>query len=131
LFFEKLKEKDKNLNGKKYFYINIWDIICQPCIREMPWLDSLAGTLKKDVAYVFVSDNDEEVAANCIKRKKYNSKNFVFLNGMNEFVSAICNEKGSKTKVYPTVLILNDKGKLLHYSTGAYENSKEAVEFLD
>lgn len=127
----RLKEKDKTLVNKKYYYVNVWTNWCMPCIKEMPWLDSLAGTLNKDVGYIFVSDVSNEVANACIKRKNYNLKNFVFLNDMNDFVSAICNEKGTKSKAYPMVLILGNKGNLLHYSVGAYENVKEASEFVD
>ena len=95
----------------------------------MPWLDSIAGTLKKDVAYVFVSDLTDKAADNCIKNKKYDLKNFVFVNDMNDFISSICNEQKLKGRSYPMVLILDNKGKLLHYSIGAYENLKEAKDF--
>lgn len=131
LFVERLKEKNSTIASKKYYYINVWNNWCAPCIKEMPWLDSIAGTLHKDVGYVFVSDISESVANSCIKRKNYNLKNFVFLNDMNDFVSAICNEKGTKNKVYPMVLIIDNTGNLVHYSVGAYENVKEATEFID
>jgi thiol-disulfide isomerase/thioredoxin len=130
-FVAKLRAKDLSVANKKYYYINIWTNWCIPCIKEMPWLDSLAGTINKDVGYIFVSDISDEVANTCIKRKNYNLKNFVFVNDMNDFVSGICNEKGTKNKVYPMVLILGKNGKLLHYSVGAYENVKEASEFVD
>src|ERR1700743_1838219 len=48
IFLAKLKEGNKSLLGKKYYYINIWTNWCKPCIREMPWLDSIAGSLSKD-----------------------------------------------------------------------------------
>ena len=58
-------------------------------------------------------------------------KNFIFLNDMSDFISAICNEQGVKGKSYPMVLILDNKGKVLHYSVGAYQNLKEAAEFSE
>ena len=97
-FITKLKQKDQKLANKKYFYINTWATFCSPCIKEMPFLDSLAGTLRNDVAYVFVSEISDESATSCIKRHKYNIKNFIFLNDMGDFISGICNEKGTKTK---------------------------------
>lgn len=130
-FFIKLKEKDKSIAAKKYFYVNIWTNWCKPCIKEMPWLDSLAGTFNKDVGYIFVSDISESLADSCIKRNRYNLKNFIFLNDMNDFVSGICNERGTRTKVYPMVLILGNKGKILHYTVGAYGNRNEAMEFVE
>lgn len=130
-FKTKLKDRDKNLANKKYYYINTWAIFCQPCIKEMPWLDSIAGTLNKDVAYIFASDLSDKAANACIDRKNYHLKNFIFLNDMSDFISAICNEQGVKGKSYPMVLILDNKGKVLHYSVGAYQNLKEAAEFSE
>lgn len=131
IFASKLKEKDSTLLNKKYYYINVWTSFCKPCIKEMPWLDSLAGRLNKDVGYFFVTDMSEGAANQCIKRTNYKLKNFVFLNDMNDFVSAICNEKGTRSKIYPMVLILSNKGELLHSSNGAYESKREAAGFLE
>lgn len=131
LFTKALKTKNRSLLNKKYYYINIWASFCAPCIREMPWLDTIADTLRKDVGYVFLSDMSDEVADKCIKRKNFTINNFVFLNDMNEFVSAICNERGVKNKAYPMVLILSNKGELLHYSVGAYGNVREAAGFAE
>jgi thiol-disulfide isomerase/thioredoxin len=111
LFTEKLKINNKALLNKKYFYINIWTNWCKPCIKEMPWLDSIAGTLNKDVGYVFMSDLPNKTAEECIKKKNYDIKNFIFLNDMSHFVDAICNEQGRKSKAYPMVLILSNDGK--------------------
>jgi thiol-disulfide isomerase/thioredoxin len=129
LFQAKLREDNRSLLEKKYYYINIWTNWCKPCIREMPWLDSIAGSLNKDVGYVFLSDISESVANSSLKKLNYSMKKFVFLNDMNDFVSAICNEQGTKVKMYPMVLILSNKGKVLHYSIGAYSNKREAAGF--
>ena len=131
IFTNKLKYKHGDLLNKKYYYINIWPNWCIPCVNEMPWLDSIAGNLKKDVGYIFLSDISDSVANNCIRKNNYNLKNFVFLNDMNDFVSAICNEKGTKSKAYPMVLILSNKGLLLHYSIGAYGSAREASDFAE
>ncbi len=130
-FVSKLKAKDKNIANRKYYYVNIWTTWCMPCVKEIPWLDSLAGTLNKDVGYVFVSDQTDKVIMDCLKRKKFDVKNFVFLNDMNDFVSGICNERKITTKSYPMVLIMDDKGKILYYENGAYENLKDASEFCE
>ena len=130
-FITKLKEKDTTCANKKYYYVNVWTNWCSPCIKEMPLLDSLAGTLNKDVGYIFVSHISDEAANNCIKRNNYYFKKFIFLNDMNDFVSGICNELIIKTKVYPMVLILDQKGKIFHYSTGTCENSIELKELAN
>jgi hypothetical protein len=97
----------------------------------MPWLDSLAGKLDKDVGYFFVSEMSDASADSCIKRNNYKIKNFVFLNNMNEFVEALCRENKIKTLTYPTLLILNDKGELLLNTVGAYSNKREAAGFIE
>lgn len=127
----KLKDEHRILSNKKYYYINIWTSWCAPCIQEMPWLDSIAGNLRKDVGYIFISDISDTVADKVIKRKKYKIENFILLNDMNDFVSGICNEQGITNKAYPMVLIMSNKGEVLHYSIGAYANKKESSRFAD
>lgn len=131
LFTARLKEKNKALPNKKYYYINIWIDWCKPCIREMPWLDSLAGTTNKDIGYFFVSEMSDGRSDSSLNRRNFNLKNFVFLNEMDDFVSAICNKVGRKSKAYPMAAILNSKGELLHFSIGAYSNRNEAIAFTE
>ena len=45
---------------------------------------------------------------------------------MGNFVSAVFNQKGSKSKIYPTVLIFDSTGKIYHSDTGAFETYNEA-----
>lgn len=129
MFTLKLKQSHSKLLNKQYYYVNIWTSWCKPCIKEMPWLDSIAGTLTKDVGYCFVSEVSQSVADSCLKRRKYNLKNFVFMNDMDSFVSAVCAKRGIKNKLYPMSLILNNKNEVIHYSVGAYSNQREAAEF--
>lgn len=132
LFRSRLKQKHSALAQKKYFYVNIWTNWCRPCLHEMPWLDSIAGTLgKENVAYLFVSPISDSLANTTLKRKNYRLKNFVFLNDMHDFVSSVSNEQQGKTIVYPMTLILTNTGKVLHYSTGAYSNKQEALGFAE
>lgn len=131
LFKEKLNKEHLTISEKKYYYINIWTSWCKPCIKEMPWLDSISTNLRKDVGYVFLTDLNNELANKVIDRNNYHFKNFILLNDMNDFVSGICNEQGIKTKTYPMVLILSNTGEVLHYSIGAYSNKREAADFAD
>lgn len=131
IFQTKLRSNNSALLKKKYFYINIWTTWCKPCIREMPWLDSIAGTLDKDVGYFFLTDMSESVTSAVLKKTDFHLNNFVFLNDMNDFVSSICNERKIKNKTYPMVLILNNEGDLLHFSIGAYSSKSEAAGFVE
>lgn len=130
-FTDSLRAKNPELASKKYFYISTWAGFCAPCIKEMPWLDSLAGTADKNVAYVFVSGMSDNSANAILKRRQYNIKNFVFLNNQNDFISSICNERKEKTIVYPMQMIYKNNGDPVYYETGAYESAKEAVDFVD
>lgn len=129
LLHQGLKAQDSSLLNKKYYYINLWTDWCKPCLREMPWLDSTAGTLNKDVGYFFVSSLPEVKAEDCIKKKNYHIKNFVYLNDMQEFVSAAFNELNKKSAVYPLSLLLTREGKIIRSEIGALENRAAASEF--
>ncbi|HWY11173.1 MAG TPA: redoxin domain-containing protein [Bacteroidia bacterium] len=132
MFNDSVKKKYPELSGKKYFYINMWAMFCSPCIKEMPWLDSLSGTINRmDVAYIFLAGESDKATNSLIERKKFKIKNFVYLNNMNDFISSVYNEQKKKSVVYPTVLIIDSKGKIYHSSTGAFENQNETKEFVD
>jgi thiol-disulfide isomerase/thioredoxin len=128
--FKRLKDamrlKVKNSTAK-YYYVNIWTTWCGPCVREMPWLDSIAGKMKKDVNYVFVSPYSEATCSTY--QKKYKISNFTYLGNMSDFISAVCTKKKIKNPSFPMVLILNGRGEILHYSVGAYSNVAEAADF--
>ena len=90
MFKDSLKKKYPELADKKYFYINMWAMFCGPCIKEMPWLDSLAGAMeRKDVAYIFLAGESDKATNSMLERKKYKIKNFVYLNNMSDFISAV------------------------------------------
>lgn len=129
LFQQQVKLQDSALINKKYYYINLWTDWCKPCLREMPWLDSTAGTLDKDVAYFFVSSLHEAKASECIKKKNYQIKNFVYLNGMQEFVSAAFNEFNKKSVVYPLSIIMTKEGKVIGSYIGALEKRSASSQF--
>lgn len=129
---DSLDKKHPELAGKKYFYINMWAMFCGPCIKEMPWLDSLAGTMeRKDVAYIFLAGESDKATNAMMERKKFKIKNFVYLNNMSDFISSVYNEQKKKSISYPTIVIIDNKDKIIKYETGAYENVTEAKEFLD
>ncbi len=129
---DSIKKKNPELAGKKYFYVNMWAMFCSPCIKEMPWLDSLAGTMeRKDVAYIFLAGESDKATNALIERKKFKIKNFVYLNNMSDFISAVYTEQKKKSISYPTIVIFDNKDRIIKYETGAFENIAEAKEFVD
>lgn len=129
-FSDTLKKHNPTSFKKKYYYINVWASFCNPCFKEMPYLDSLAGTLKSDVAYIFLSELSDLYAIDVLNRKNIQTKNFLYLNNQNNFVSGICNENKIKTKAYPMKIVLDQKGNIYHFSLGGYSNDHEFEEFI-
>ena len=116
--FDKLEEKDKNILSNKYFYFNFWDTRCKPCIKEMPALDSIANLTKAKIAYIYLSDEDDETINGFLKRKNIISKNFIYLNDMNYFMSAVYKKVNGKFKAYPTHVVTDSTGNILYFSQG-------------
>ena len=127
--FKRKAKLDNRLNEQKYYFINIWNTICIPCIKEMPLLDSIAGLNNKNISYFYVSDNSEKQTINCLNKHKISCKNFQYLNDMNDFISSIFNEKGSKNKIYPIQMIVDSNGAIKYYQEGAI-SSPEAIANL-
>jgi thiol-disulfide isomerase/thioredoxin len=119
--FDGLGKKKPELLGKKYFYVNVWDKTCKPCIAEMPELDLIAQTIKKDVGFIFVTDDSDSETAGILERKKFAIKNFVFLNEMDDFIIGVMKEK--KVNSLPIHLIIDSEGKILFCQTGRMEFS--------
>lgn len=126
-----LFQKHPSFQNKKRFYINIWTNWCKPCIREMPWLDTLANKLPNDWAFVFVSDMSDETAGKILQKFRPPLKNFVALNNCGDFVEAVCRQQKIHFKTYPMALVLNQDGQVLHFSVGAYNSALEARNFLE
>lgn len=125
------KLKKQTLSNEKYYYVTTWANFCIPCLKEMPLIDSIAGAYKKDISVIFVSDISQNAANYCLKQRNYNLKNSLFLNDMNDFISAVCNEAKLDTKIYPMHIILNNKGEIFYFFTGTFENIKSARKLLD
>jgi hypothetical protein len=87
----------------------------------MPELDSIAQTIKKDVGFVFVTDDSDSETASILERKKFAIKNFVFLNEMDDFIIGVMKEK--KVNSLPIHLIIDNEGRILFCQTGRMEFS--------
>ncbi len=113
---------------KKYYFISIWNIMCVPCIKEMPLLDTLADYVnRKDFGYLYVTENGEKMINQFRERKKINSRNFTFLNDADKYISSILTTLKLKNRQYPIQLIINAKGEILFNQIGAFESSKDTV----
>lgn len=117
--FNKLKQKDNKILLKKYFYFNKWNTKCKPCVKEMPTLDSLANTLKADIAYIYVSDESDEIINDFLEKKHISSNHFIYMNDMNYFISAVYKKMNNNFKAFPTHVIMDSTGQVLYFSQGS------------
>lgn len=126
----RLAHKDPLSLNRNYLYVNIWTSWCLPCVREMPWLDSLAGTIDKDVNFLFVTDMQEYQVISFLEKRNMKIKNFIMLNNMGKLITAICRKNEEKSMIYPLELIIDRRGRLLFSSHGAYESAADARHFI-
>ncbi|MGZ3883225.1 MAG: TlpA family protein disulfide reductase [Bacteroidia bacterium] len=120
-FADSLKKKFPKISNKEYYYVNIWNTFCKPCIDEMPILDSIAPFFQnKNIAFILITDDKNSVVENFFQKKHLKYNNLHFLNSMNSFISAICIEKGNKNKLLPMHIVINHEGKILYYGIGSF-----------
>ena len=127
---DSIRRKFPELRNKKYIFLGTWAPFCAPCIREMPWLDSLAGNASKDIAYIFISGVSDSAEYKIIQSRKYHIKHFRYLNNSDPIISAICKAQNKKSISFPMTVICDSAGKVLHKSIGAAVNFAEATQLF-
>ena len=130
-FIKLLRESDKELVNKDYFYVNIWSIACKPCSDEMPFLDLLAETFDKKIGYIMISAHSNEAVSSFLKNKRIEMKNFVFLNKMIDFISGIYNEIEVTNQAFPLHVVLDKNGNCLAYLFGAFHDENSAAPLIN
>lgn len=113
------KIKKTKLRDKKYFYLSAWNTRCNPCLKEMPMQDDIADSLSKNIGFIHVSDDSDEKNISFLRKKNITSRNFIFLNDMNTFISAVYKKKNINYKVFPTHIVIDSIGNLLYFSQGS------------
>lgn len=113
-----------NSKGKRtrYYYFNLWAIFCKPCIAEMPRLDSLAAQASPDITWVYVTHNSNKLISDFFsKGGRYQPKKFEFMNEQETLMQAIFKELHITGGSYPTHLIVDSTGTILHSHSGYIE----------
>lgn len=128
-----LFNKIKNLypeyqKNKKYYLISIWNILCKPCVKEMPLLDSLADNAnRKDLGYVFLTENGDKTITQFLQKHHISSKNFIFLNDADTYISSVLKSHNLKNRQYPIQLIIDNKGNEIYFQIGTIDSSKDSL----
>lgn len=121
-----LESENLGRNQNEYYYINIWNFTCPPCIEEMPFLDSIANGRNRSFKFFFITDSSKEMAVKTLKEKRIHTRNFSYLYGKNEIVSFICDKLSNNVKVYPIHIVINRLGEVKFLLIGAFSSFNEA-----
>lgn len=119
VFFEKMKQVNPKLKEKHYYYFSAWNVRCGACIEEMPMLESLSDSISENIGCIYVSDDPDETIKAFLKRKNISSKNFTYLNDMDDFISAVYKSQNIKYKVFPTHFVTDSVGNILFFREGS------------
>ncbi|MEB8330539.1 TlpA disulfide reductase family protein [Flavobacteriaceae bacterium KMM 6897] len=112
----------ENQKGK-VILVNFWATWCAPCIAEMPSMQALYNDYGDRVAFMFVSNEEEQKVLDFIKRKNYD---------LPVYFPQTQEPKVLSSKVLPTTYIINKKGKIMVAETGATDwNSTATRKLLD
>ena len=107
----------------KVILVNFWATWCPPCIAEMPSMQELYNDYGDRVAFMFVTNEEEQKALDFLNKKKYNLP--VYFPQSQE-------PKVLSSKVLPTTYIINKEGKIKVAETGAADwNSATTRKLLD
>lgn len=114
--FTDLIKTEFNKSRANYLIISTWANFCAPCIKEMPWIDSVCGTFNKaKFKVVFASDISKPKTNNKLSLHHWNNSTFIELN--HEQISALHNLVGLNIKTYPINLIV-DSNLDVHFLKG-------------
>jgi hypothetical protein len=87
----------------------------------MPRLDSLAAHTNKDITWAYTT-KDSTIAVFEFFRKKgrYRPSNFLLLNDQKQLIEAIFIKLKVQDESYPTHVIIDSTGKIIHYHSRLY-----------
>ncbi|MES2762412.1 MAG: redoxin family protein [Bacteroidota bacterium] len=122
------KTEYPELISKEYYFINIWNLVCGPCLKEMPVLDSLVVKIdQKKIGCIFLTENGDKVVRDFLKRKNRNIHNFTFINDANYYILSILKQKESQITTYPIQLIIDKNGDIKYFESGAIQNANDTT----
>ncbi|MBS1743613.1 MAG: TlpA family protein disulfide reductase [Bacteroidetes bacterium] len=111
------------LKGKIVF-INFWFEACPPCIAELPSLNKLYDTFCRNKNFEFLSFTYESPGKISLLKKKY---------GLRYKVASVSSQECyrlNQNNGFPTSIILNREGKIIHLYTGGDEDRKKSAQFI-
>ena len=125
-----------DLKGK-VIVLNFWGTYCKPCINEIPSLNALTKKYKwEEVVFIAVTEQNQLTIANFFKAST--TPPFLYLQVINgieiikNYINAKFLVKGNDQYFYedvrPCHIIINKKGKVIHYMQGGLEGQTKGLE---
>jgi thiol-disulfide isomerase/thioredoxin len=107
----------------KVILVNFWATWCAPCIAEMPSMQELYNDYGNRVAFMFVTNEEEQKVLDFLKRKNYD---------LPVYFPQTLEPQVLSSKVLPTTYIINKMGKIMVAETGTADwNSAATRKLLD
>lgn len=107
----------------KVIFINFWATWCPPCIAEMPSMEKLYQDYQDDVAFLFVSNEKQEIIS---KFKEKNDYEFLV------HAALTSNPDLLETSSIPRTFVIDRQGHIVIDKTGAADwNSVRVRALLD
>jgi thiol-disulfide isomerase/thioredoxin len=109
---------------KKYYFISIWNTMCKPCVKEMPILDSLADKINRtDICYIYLTENSTTRINEFLKKHNLSSRNFIFINDADLYISSVLKKHNLRNRQYPIQLLIDSNGREKYFQIGTLEKS--------
>ncbi len=125
------KIREKTGTNNTYYYFNVWNTSCIPCIQEMPDIDSLAALYKSKVDFIFITNEADEKIEQFFKAKSIKIDYSIFMNNEENTISFLSEKIGKNRLSYPTHIIMNDKFDVIHHHTGGLNFNVKGVNLFD
>jgi thiol-disulfide isomerase/thioredoxin len=127
--FKTFFKSEFGIEKVNYIVISTWANFCAPCLKEMPWIDSLSTTVKNiNIQVAFLSDISKPDSKNKLANRKWNNSKFYDLS--NEQMSSIHNLIGLKTKSYPINLIIDSSLKVFYLNDNSVLNDSNFISTI-
>ena len=126
-FLNKIVSKNIDTSKIDFYYINIWRTSCIPCLKEMPYLDSLTGSFNDNVKGFTITDQDDDKIKKFLIDKNVHLKHIMSINDMENFVTGLSNEGNIMKYTYPVHIILNKKLEILSAFFGSSLDHKNVI----
>jgi hypothetical protein len=119
-FISLLDTKFPRVKSKKYIFIQIWETDSGTAMEQMMVIDSIMDSRQHDYACVFLCPEKNDYANKILKQQQIKTKNFVYLNEMEDIIIALHQDKNIKLKNItnikaPVNVIIDKTGRILFW----------------